>query len=139
MRNFTAVMGSKFLLASLWCCACLISCSSGDDCNHSCPTGSFAVTVPEDRLSDVASVEGTGPCSPQTITGSPPQVFFFGVTGEGVCHITVSFRSGAPDFVSDVLLAKPKAGCCLNGAYAQDSDVIVPEIGPIDASAKDSD
>jgi hypothetical protein len=73
------------------------------------------------------------------VTGSPPQVFFFGVTGEGVCHITVSFRSGAPDFVSDVPLAKPKSGCCLTVAYAQEDDVIVPESRPIDASPEDSD
>jgi hypothetical protein len=135
MRNFTAVIGAKLVLACFWWCACVVSCQ---DCNHSCPIGSFAVTVPEDRLSDVASVEVTGPCTPQTVTGSVPQVFFFAVTGEGVCHVTVSFRSGAPDFVRDVPLAKPKAkeGCCLNVPGAQ-GDVAVPEIGPMDASAYD--
>jgi hypothetical protein len=139
MRNFAAVIGSQLVLASLLWCACVASCRGGEDCNHSCPLGSFAVDVPEDRLNDVASVEGTGPCSPETASGGAPQVFFFGVTGEGVCQVTVSFRSGAPDFVKNVLLAKPKSGCCLNVAYAQDYDVSVPEIGPIDASAEDSD
>jgi hypothetical protein len=56
-----------------------------------------------------------------------------------VCHVTVSFASGAPEFVTDVPLVKPKAGCCLTVAYAQVNDVIVPEIGPIDASADESD
>ena len=138
MRNLTAVMMSRLVLASLWCCACLASCRAGDDCHHSCPVGSFTVTVPEDRLSDVASVEVTGPCSPQTVSGGVPQVFFFSVTDEGVCQVTVSFRSGAPDFVKNVLIAKRKEECCLNAAYAQ-GDVTVPEIGPIDASGEDSD
>jgi hypothetical protein len=84
-------------------------------------------------------VDVTGPCSSKPDNGSEPQVFFISVLEEGVCHVTVSFRSGAPDFVSDVQLAKPKgSGCCLTLAYAQD-DVIVPELGPMDASAEDSD
>ena len=77
-----------------------------------------------------------GPCGPEMVTGSAPNIFFFYVDSEGICQITVSFRSGAPAFVSDVPLAKPKDGCCLSVAYAQ-GDVTVPELAEMDASSHD--
>src|SRR5437899_12642507 len=131
MLSVTAVMRSRVVLAAVSCGACVVSCSIGEDCNHSCPIGSFAVTVPVDRLSDVASVEVTGPCSPDnTVSGFPPQVFFFRVSGEGVCQVTVSFRSGVPDLVKDVPLAKARGGGCRSVVYAQ-GDVSVAESAPV--------
>ena len=98
MRSLTAVMRSQVLLAALSCCAGVVSCHAGENCHHACPIGSFAVTVPEDRSSDVASIEVTGPCTPEKGIGNHPQVYFFTVTGEGVCQVTASFRSGARNF-----------------------------------------
>ena len=132
-------MGRSLVSAVLGWSLCLVSCngSTGDDCHHSCPLGSFVVTVPQDRLNDVASVQATGPCAQETVTGSAPQFFYFGVNGEGVCRITVSFRSGVPDFVKDVQSAKPHEGCCPNVAYPQEGNVTVPESVRVDGSAHD--
>ena len=130
MRNLSIVTGFRLILASFLGCTYLASCGTGDDCQHSCPVGSFAVIVPEDRLSDVVSVEVSGPCSRQTF--ADPQKFYFSVSDEGVCHVTVSFRS-SPDFVSHVQLAKSNTGCCSNVAHAA-GNVTVPENSTIDAS-----
>jgi hypothetical protein len=115
--------------------AAVCSSGCGDDCHHSCPIDIFSVDV--ENASDVAAVSATGPCAPQTVTGSQPGIYFFSPTGLGVCHLTVSFRSGAPDFVSDVKITPNPGPCCVNQAVAETSEVYVPDLGPIDAGRHD--
>src|SRR5262245_3486804 len=85
----------------------IVSCSSSDgDCGDALeesPTNVFKLTLPSDRVSDVASVTASGPCT--LLNAAPGKAWFdpsgrtywFYPSGEGVCRITVSFRSGAPD------------------------------------------
>ena len=113
--------------------ACLflaVGCSDGaaDDCRHSCPVSSFAVDVPADRVGDVASVTPAGPCNSQSVTGSASGVYFFSVFGDGVCQITVSFRSGAPDFVASVDIVPNAGPCCVGQPTAQKRAISVPEL-----------
>jgi hypothetical protein len=112
-----------------------IGCTSSADCHHSCPISSFALDVPADRVDDVASVTPTGPCTPESVTGSAPGLYFFSVTGNGVCQIMVSFQSGAPDFVASVSIVPNPGPCCVGQPTAQETDISVPELGTVDASS----
>ena len=113
-----------------------LGCSggAGTDCHHSCPISSFAVDVPTDRVDDVASVTPTGPCGPESVTGSASGVYFFSVTGDGVCQVTISFRSGAPDFVASVNVVPNAGPCCVGQPTADKGSISVPE-GSVDASS----
>jgi hypothetical protein len=115
-----------------------LSCGSStvgsDDCHHSCPISSFAIDVPKSRVSDVAAVTPIGPCAPEQVVGSEAGVYFFRVTGTGVCHLTVSFQSGAPDFVTDVNITPNPGPCCVGQPTAETILIDVPDGGPVDAA-----
>jgi hypothetical protein len=83
-------------------------------------------------VSDVAAVAPTGPCEPEQVYQAG--VYFFRVTGVGVCHLSVSFRSGAPDFVTEVKITPNPGPCCVGEPAAETSAVAVPESGPADAA-----
>ena len=122
-------------LAALAIASLFLAVGCGPDCNHSCPISRFAVDVPADRVDDVASVIPTGPCGSESVTGSAPGIYFFTVTGNGVCQITVSFRSGAPDFVASVSIGPSAGPCCKGQSVAQTGTISVPELGSVDASS----
>jgi hypothetical protein len=109
-----------------------------DDCHHSCTVEMFAVDVPADRVADVASVSVSpeGPCRDGgfPITGAAPGIYYFSVTDVGVCRVTVSFSSGAPDFTASVLIVPNCGPCCLGRPIPQDPLIMVPELEPADAS-----
>jgi hypothetical protein len=107
----------------------------GTDCHHSCPISSFAVEVPTDRVDDVASVTPIGPCGPESVTRAAPGVYFFGVTGDGVCQVTISFRNGAPDFVASVNVVPNAGPCCVGQPTVEKGSISVPEAGSVDASS----
>lgn len=115
-----------FLIASLFFS---VGCGEDANCNHSCPISGFAVIVPADRVGDVASVTPTGPCMSYSVAGSQPGVYFFSVTGDGVCQITVSFRSGAADFVASVNIVPNAGPCCVGQPTAEKGTISVPELG----------
>jgi hypothetical protein len=94
----------------------------------------FSVVVPPDRQGDVASVVTTGQCG-DAESVAPDGVFFVRVLGEGTCHVTVTFRSGAPTFQADVPIVTSKTGCCPGELGAQ-GPVNVPE-APRDAGVRD--
>ena len=121
-----------FLIVSLFL---VVGCSEGANCNHSCPISDFAVIVPTDRIDDVASITPTGPCTSESATGFAPGVYFFYVTGDGVCPITVSFRSGAPDFVASVSIVPNAGPCCVGQPTAEKGNISVPDLGSLDASS----
>ena len=113
------------------------SSASADQCRHSCPLGYLDVPIPADRLSDLASIVGMGTCDQMfselsAAAGFPPGHYTTVVHGAGSCHVTVSFLSGAPDFVGDVQ-TEFGSPCCTTVAYAQPSFLSVPEIGAGDA------
>jgi len=104
-----------------------------DDCQHSCPIGSFDVIVPKDRVSDVADVSVIGPCSPDdAVSGFPPGNYFFRVTDVGTCHVLVRWLTGAPSFVGEMPLVYPPGPCCTSVPMAMESTLQVPEPGPAD-------
>jgi hypothetical protein len=113
-----------------------LGCSdgAGADCHHSCPISTFALDVPADRVDDVASVTPTGPCASESVSGSALGVYFFRVTGDGVCQVTISFRSGAPDFVASVNVIPNAGPCCVGQPTAEKGSISVPELGSVDAS-----
>jgi hypothetical protein len=105
------------------------------DCHGSCPGSFFDVVVPADREDDVASVISVGPCRWLSVTGAAPGVYVFSVTDDGVCKVTVSFRSGAPDFVGSVTVAPNAGPCCIGQPAAQIERIDVPDLGAADASS----
>ena len=62
-----------------------------------------------------------------------PPKYWIDLSGTGVCHVTVSFRSGAADFGVDVKVSRSPGACC-PGLVSEPSAVIVPESGPADAA-----
>jgi hypothetical protein len=116
--------------------AALFGCDWGARCAHSCPVSTVAVNVPADRVSDVDSVTSAGPCqSADSVDGFRPGLYFFSPTGDGVCQITVLFRSGAPNFVGSVGIAPNPGPCCVGQATFQNADINVPEVGSVDSSS----
>jgi hypothetical protein len=95
----------------------------------------FTLVIPGDRLNDVASIVPIGPCEgPTKFSASDPAgQYIFRVRDVGICHVTVSFLSGAPDFVSDVQIGY--LSMCCHTPAAQTSVVYVPEIGSVDGGA----
>jgi len=122
-------------IASLFLAVGCSSDGAGADCHHSCPISGFAVDVPADRVDDVASITPGGPCNSESVTGSAPGVYFFSVTGDGVCQITASFRSGAPDFVTTVNIVPNAGPCCVGQPTAQRGNISVPELGSTGGSS----
>ena len=86
-------------------------------------------------MDDVASVTPTGPCASESVSGSALGVYFFSVTGDGVCQVTISFRSGAPDFVASVNVIPNAGPCCVGQPMAEKGSISVPELGSVDASS----
>lgn len=115
-------MGSKgvlrfaVLLASIGVASCFNFDAGpwcGSDCNEQCSGHrDFEVAVPASRADDVASVRTMGPCDPPSKIS--PVLYEVGTSGLGVCRITVSFRSGAPDFVGE-MQTTATTGCCCQG------------------------
>jgi hypothetical protein len=87
----------------------------------------LVVDIPQDHLKDVAAIAFTGPCE-QVQRGQ------YRLTGAGVCRITVSFLSGAPDYVTDVKITSNPGPCCAGQLIADPSFVDVPESAPTDAA-----
>jgi hypothetical protein len=126
-------------VAAVSCCGC-----SSNECDFSCPGGAFAVEVPNDRVSDVLNLECTGPCScsPELSAVSPPGGIIIGhgaeylvfVGGVGVCHVNMSFMSGAPDFVADVKTTLNPGPCCVGEPEPETATLTVPENGRADAA-----
>jgi hypothetical protein len=132
--SYTCAARSALFAVSMGAAA-LLGCDSGADCRHSCPISSFVVDVPADRVDDVASVTPAGPCVSESVTGAAPGLHFFSVRDDGVCQITVSFRSGAPDFVGSVSIAPYPGPCCVGQPMAQSQSIDVPEVGSVDGSS----
>jgi hypothetical protein len=106
----------------------------GAHCLTTCPVPFVTVMVPADRLNDVASIVGTAPCdhAAATLPGESPDLFFIPILGgEGTCHLTVSFSSGAPAFAADVKVAFSNP-CCPTQSTPQPGVIFVPEIGSVD-------
>jgi hypothetical protein len=107
---------------------------------HSCAAGELPVSIDvpptttyvgSTNVTDVAVVAVSGPCEVGGFQGNVPYV---GSTGLGVCRITVSFRSGAPDFVTDVTM-KANPGPCCHGALTWGPYFVqVPDSQPADAA-----
>jgi hypothetical protein len=97
-----------------------------------CPVSTFDVDVPKDRVTDTGPVAASGPCQAPSVY--PAATYTFIVTGMGVCHVTVHFQSGAPDFVTDMKITRSPPGCCGNAPVAETTVVYVPESGPADAA-----
>lgn len=131
-RRWIHALGALFVASLVITSGCS---DSAADCHHSCPISTFVVDVPADRLDDVASVTAAGPCISQSVTGSAPGIYFFSATGDGVCHVTVSFHSGAPDFMGSVTIAPNAGPCCVGQPTAQSESISVPELGSADASS----
>ena len=87
-------------------------------------------------MKDVAAVEVDGPCRAGSVTGSPAGETFVSGLGIGVCHIVVSFQSGAPSFVTDVKIIPNPGPCCVGLPEAEMGAVTVPE-GPTADAATD--
>lgn len=104
------------------------STAGGEVCAHFCARASFGVVVPEDRAGDVAAMTATGPCEPTRLLPSQPGVYSFDVEGAGVCRITVSFKSGAPDFVGNMKLLPNSGPCCPTVPSAETTFIAVPEL-----------
>jgi hypothetical protein len=106
--------------------AVLASCSGGNnDTDCRCPANQFRISVPANRASDVQSVTATGACSIEP----PGQVEVdLTATGAGTCHIAVTFKSGAPEYDTDVALVQGTAGCEAACAPVPTSSVAVPEL-----------
>jgi hypothetical protein len=87
------------------------------------------VSVPSDRVSKVASVEGSGTACSGKVIDDDGGAFQIPVVAEGVCHVVVTFQSGPP-YTDDVNLRPPchGAACCACGPYP-DHAVVVPEEG----------
>jgi hypothetical protein len=130
--SYTCAARSALFAVSMGA-AVLLGCHS--DCPFDCPISDFVVDVPADRVSDVASVTSAGPCVSESVTGAAQGLYFFSVRDDGVCQVTVSFRSGAPDFVGNVTIAPSPGPCCTGQPVAQSRDIFVPELGPVDASS----
>jgi hypothetical protein len=111
---------------------------SGRTCDFFCPGNNpiIQVAVPSDRASDVGAVTATGPCSSPTAAQGGAKDTYYDVhfTGTGMCHITVSFLSGAPSFTVDVKITPNPGLCCAGPLVAEPSVVAVPESGLADAA-----
>lgn len=115
--------------------AVLSSCAGGgDDIRHSCPVSRFALTVPKDRVTDVASVTPTGPCGDDVaVFPMSPEFLYFLAQGVGVCRVTVTFTSGEPDFVAEVKITDNPGPDCPGKPTFETTIVAVPESDSKDA------
>ena len=73
--------------------------------------------------------------------GFPPGIFFIGLRGgNGTCRVTVSFLSGAPNFVTEVQVG-PSNPCCPYVNYPTPSFIDVPDVdvpdGGTDAATRE--
>jgi hypothetical protein len=101
--------------------------SSSDAVECRCPSFDLSVTVPADRVADIQTISATGPaCSSISALGDGR--FSVPVDGAGTCHITIVFRSAAPEFDTDVPFA-PCSGapCCASCGPQAPYAVSVPE------------
>jgi hypothetical protein len=115
-------------------CACvgwfvISACSSsgsGNDIECACPSGEFLVTVPADRASDIQSLRASGACSNASRFGC--ERYSVEEDSVGTCHIAVTFRSGAPEFDTDVALARGTFECEAVCAPTPVSPVVIPDV-----------
>jgi hypothetical protein len=129
------------LLRVVACVPLLASCSDGRDVCDCAPPG-LGIEIPDDRASDVAAVRWSGPpCDgqrPSCTGGGPCNWGFDHGVADGVCHIEVSFRSGAPTFTADVSFHTNVSDCC-PGIYPDRRVVVVPAASPSsDAGTRDA-
>ena len=114
----------------IWASGALVLAACSSDGNAPmvchCPAGVFLVSIPADRTSDVESVTATGACS----NASPSGKGGYSVSEDsvGTCHIAVTFQSGAPEFDTDVPLARGTFECEASCAPTTSSPVVVPEL-----------
>lgn len=131
MRFSAWILGGLSVLA-------LGACASSDDSSQDCrcPAGGFFVTVPADRAADVQAVSATGACSnPSELAElkSPPDAaqpsdeFSVFEDDVGTCHLSVTFKSGAPEFDTDVQLVRGTVGCQASCSPVPSAPVSVPE------------
>jgi hypothetical protein len=115
-----------FTLAFASLSVAITACSSsgGADPVCACPNAAFSISVPADRAADVASVTASGACSrPDLSGGDQTSVLEDSV---GTCHIAVTFKSGAPEYDTDVSIGRGPSPCgCLQGPAA---GVVVPDV-----------
>jgi hypothetical protein len=113
-----------FWLFATLCASLCTACSNSDEaaaCN--CPNDAFGVTVPADRAGDVKSVTATGVCLVSSFDSSN---ILIGVSGSGSCHITVTFKSGAPEFDANVQIEPATDACACR--QVPSSPVVIPEL-----------
>ena len=100
--------------------------AAGDGSTCECPQSGFSVSIPADRLDDIESVTATGACSNVSSPKSGP--YFISPDSVGICHISVVFRSGAPEFQADVPLTRGTFECEAYCSPSPSFPVIVPEL-----------
>jgi hypothetical protein len=121
----------------------LLGCQS-DPVFCDCGEVGLGISIPADRIDDVATVTASGPGCESAVMMPYPRVFWVAGRAAGTCHVEVTFRSGAPTFRADAELVPHSEGCC-NGYIGE--GIIVPDLdagpgpgsdagadGPLDAS-----
>jgi hypothetical protein len=104
--------------------ACDSSSSPDLECN--CPANVFAIAVPPDRASDIKSVRASGACAePVRLSCKEISVLEESV---GTCHIAVTFKSGAPEYDTDVTLAHGTFECETVCFPTPTSPVVIPDV-----------
>jgi hypothetical protein len=110
-----------FASLSLAIAACSSSGSTGE---CACPAGEFLISVPADRASDVKSVIASGACEFADSAGNGQ--YSAASASVGTCHIAVTFKSGAPEYDTDVSIVRGPPSCgCLQGPTTA---VVVPDV-----------
>lgn len=139
MRHLVSARKAAFLAVSI--ASLVVGCAgNGTDnsnnvqCPRTCPPSVFSADVPADRAADVASVTSAGPCASVSVAGAAPGFYFFRTTGEGLCQVTISFKSGAPAFVGSMNIVPSSGPCCLGEPTAVSAGISVPELGGLDGS-----
>lgn len=150
MRDQSARKKCAFARLPGWVCLLLLgdatvaeSCVSVPGCTGS----AFLIEVPLQRTADVASVTQSGPGCPSSETpycaDSQSPCGIYGTRAaslqtlqQGLCTVTVRFRSGAPPFVATTTFA-PQPGCTVGGLPTPNTAYVPATVPAFDAAARD--
>jgi hypothetical protein len=106
-------------------------CGSGgsDYCEprDTCTMNGISVEVPNALASDIEDVQAEGQCEFAAIAnGAPPAFVVFDVTGEGVCYIDFSSKTGC-GFHAQVKITPLRSGCCAGTPEPENTMFVVPK------------
>ena len=124
---FPFAVGAWFMVTACGSSGDLRGGGGGEPTVCNCPSGVFSISVPADRVNDVESVSATGACS--HASSSNGDEYYLSEDSVGTCHISVTFKSGAPEFEADVPLTRGTYECEAVCAPTPSSPVVVPEAG----------